>query len=142
MTDDIVKRATEALEGVTPGPMVPTKPLLDPMPRQDVRLPPRWPEAADITALRAEVERLKAERDESHSGWTDTIALLEKASARLDDYDAALKAAEAERDRLRELLRAFHPCVVGSGPSTDMRALHDAQMRVDAALKPDAKGGA
>ena len=61
-------------------------------------------QAAEITALRAEVERLTAERDESHSGWTDTIALLEKASARLDDYDAALKAAGAERDRLREAM--------------------------------------
>ena len=36
------------------GPMVPTKPRLDPMPRQDVQLPPRWPEAAE-----AERDRLR-----------------------------------------------------------------------------------
>ena len=100
MTDDIVKRLQNASSWMRVG----FQTLEDSVRTYDIA-----PfEAADtITALRAEVERLTAERDESHSGWTDTIALMEKASARLDDYDAALKAAEAERDRLRETVRFY-----------------------------------
>ena len=70
--------------------MVPTKPLLDPMPRQDVQLPPRWPEAAEITSLRAEVAKLDA--------------LMRAGFA---EYERRLADAEAERDRLRETVRFY-----------------------------------
>ena len=64
------------VHGLNCGPMVPiTEPLPPWWPRQDVQLPPRWPEAADtITALRAEVETHKARADAAFAAGVEAAA--------------------------------------------------------------------
>ena len=81
MRDDIVKRLREPWDQ-----------------RQSRRVADEFEAADIITALRAEVERLKAERD---------AAMMTGHDLAKEEYRDKLQAAEAERDRLREALEWY-----------------------------------
>lgn len=64
---------------------------MDPMPLQDLSMPPRQPEADTISALRAEVATVLAREAEAYR----------RHDAKLEAAEARAERAEAERDALR-----------------------------------------
>ena len=111
---DLVKQARDLLDGVTLGPwrVAGTDPW---------NLTVCWDDHNRVCFL-------------AHSAGLDDAR--DFATARFIAATRELVPAMADRiEAMEAALRAFDPQRIGHGPSTDIRALHDAQMAARAALE-------
>lgn len=81
----------------------------------------------------------KIETCDYDDGQGERLTDEDRANARrvasIPDMEAEITRLRTVQAELVEALRAFDPRAIGSGQSTDMRALHAAQMAARAALE-------
>lgn len=69
---------------------------IDPMPKTDAQLPPRYPEAVEIARLRAALDAMTADRDAARA------KALEDAHNAMMDSRTLEQAIEAIRDMIQQ----------------------------------------
>jgi hypothetical protein len=95
--------------------------MIDYMPRKDVTLPPRAPEAAEIAALRARLEAVEKDQLELVKRYDEMTRRVEQTEVRAERAEAAL--ATARRDALEEAAKRLDRDVSWSDAADAIRAL-------------------